>query len=170
MFAVKPQSNISAISKTDRIIIPALSFDPEKAVKGYQLLIDWIKQQYEKGAEIASMCSGAFMLAATGLLDGRACSIHWVHANKFRAMFPNVNLQTDRLITDENGICTNGGAFSFLNLMIYLVEKYYDRQTAIDCSKLCRIEMGPEQPVCICPIHRPEIARGRDGEKSINLY
>src|SRR6185295_9748211 len=52
-----------------------------------------------------------------------------------------VNLQTDKLITDENGIYTNGGAYSFLNLLIYLVEKYYDRQTAIFCSKVFQIEM-----------------------------
>jgi transcriptional regulator GlxA family with amidase domain len=56
-------------------------------------------------------------------------------------MFPKVNLQTDQLITDENGIYTNGGAYSFLNLMIYLIEKYYDRQTAIFCSKVFQIEM-----------------------------
>ena len=56
-------------------------------------------------------------------------------------MFPKVNLQTDKLITDENGIYTNGGAYSFLNLIIYLIEKYYDRQTAIYCSKVFQIEM-----------------------------
>jgi transcriptional regulator GlxA family with amidase domain len=57
-------------------------------------------------------------------------------------MFPNVHLQPDQLITDEKGIYTNGGAYSFLNLVIYLVEKYYDRQTAIFCSKLFQIEMN----------------------------
>jgi len=56
-------------------------------------------------------------------------------------MFPKVNVQTDKLITDENGIYTNGGAYSFLNLLIYLVEKYYDRQTAIFCSKVFQIEI-----------------------------
>jgi transcriptional regulator GlxA family with amidase domain len=56
-------------------------------------------------------------------------------------MFPGVELQTDKLITDENGIYTNGGAYSFLNLIIYLVEKYYDRPTAIFCSKVFQIEI-----------------------------
>ncbi|HET9433845.1 MAG TPA: helix-turn-helix domain-containing protein, partial [Chitinophagaceae bacterium] len=56
-------------------------------------------------------------------------------------MFPKVDLQTDKLITDEKGIYTNGGAYSFLNLLIYLVEKYYDRSTAIFCSKVFQIEM-----------------------------
>jgi transcriptional regulator GlxA family with amidase domain len=59
----------------------------------------------------------------------------------FREMFPGVNLRTDKLITDENGIYTNGGAYSFLNLLIYLVEKYYDRPTAIFCSKVFQVEM-----------------------------
>jgi len=93
------------------------------------------------GAEIASICTGAFLLASSGLLDGKTCSTHWAAADTFRTMFPKVNLQTDQLITDENGIYTNGGAYSFLNLMIYLIEKYYDRQTAIFCSKVFQIEM-----------------------------
>jgi transcriptional regulator GlxA family with amidase domain len=62
-------------------------------------------------------------------------------ADNFRLLFPNINLQTDKLITDENGIYTNGGAYSFLNLIIYLVEKKYDRETAIYCSKVFQIEM-----------------------------
>jgi transcriptional regulator GlxA family with amidase domain len=141
LFIVKPHTNIAAISKTNLIIIPSLNHNYIKAVKGNQLLIDWIEKQYKSGAEIASICTGAFMLAASGLLDGRSCSTHWAAADTFRNMFPKVMLQVDKLITDENGIYTNGGAYSFLNLMIYLVEKYYDRQTAIFCSKVFQIEM-----------------------------
>jgi transcriptional regulator GlxA family with amidase domain len=81
------------------------------------------------------------MLAATGLLDGKTCSTHWAVAEKFCNLFPDVHLKTDQLITDENGIYTNGGAYSFLNLIIYLIEKYYDRPTAIFCSKVFQIEM-----------------------------
>ncbi len=141
LFTVKPHTNISAITKTNLIIIPSLNHNYQKALKGNKLLIDWIEKQYKQGAEIASICTGAFMLASTGLLDGKSCSTHWAAADNFRSMFPKVNLQTDKLITDENGIYTNGGAYSFLNLVIYLVEKYYDRQTAIFCSKVFQIEM-----------------------------
>ena len=141
LFTVKPHTHISAITKTNLIIIPSLNHNYQKAVKGNQLLIDWIEQQYKHGAEIASICTGAFMLASSGLLDGKTCSTHWSAADTFRTMFPKVNLQTDKLITDENGIYTNGGAYSFLNLVIYLLEKYYDRQTAIFCSKVFQIEM-----------------------------
>src|SRR5258706_508626 len=66
---------------------------------------------------------------------------HWNAASDFRRMFPNINLQTDRLIAVERGIYTNGGAFSFLNLILFLVEKYFDRQTAIRCSKVFQIDI-----------------------------
>jgi transcriptional regulator GlxA family with amidase domain len=141
LFAVKPHTNISAITKTNLIIIPSLNHNYHEAVKGNKTLIDWVAKQYKDGAEIATICTGAFLLASSGLLDGKRCSTHWAAAENFRNMFPKVNLQTDQLITDEHGIYTNGGAYSFLNLMIYLVEKYYDRQTAIFCSKIFQIEM-----------------------------
>ncbi len=141
LFTVKPHTNISVISKTDLIIIPSLNHNYEMALSENDLLIEWLVNQYKRGAEIATICTGAFMLAASGLLDGKSCSTHWSVTENFRAMFPKVNLQIDKLITDEKGIYTNGGAYSFLNLMIYLVEKYYDRQTAIYCSKVFQIEM-----------------------------
>ncbi len=141
LFTVKPHTHISAITQTDLIIIPSLNHNYEKAVKANGALIDWIAQQYKEGAEVASICTGAFLLASSGLLDGRNCSTHWAVADNFRAMFDKVNLETDKLITDENGIYTNGGAYSFLNLVIYLVEKYYGRQTAIFCAKVFQIEM-----------------------------
>jgi len=141
LFSVKPHTHISAITQTNLIIIPSLNHNYQKAIKGNSPLIDWIEKQYKSGAEIASICTGAFLLASSGLLNGKTCSTNWAVADTFRNMFPKVNLQTDRLITDESGIFTNGGAYSFLNLIIYLVEKYYDRQTAIFCSKVFQIEM-----------------------------
>jgi transcriptional regulator GlxA family with amidase domain len=141
LFTVKPQVNISSITKTNLIIIPSLNHNYKDAEKGNKELIDWIAKQYKDGAEIASICTGAFLLASSGLLDGKSCSTHWAAADNFRNTFPEVKLKTDKLITDENGIYTNGGAYSFLNLMIYLVEKYYDRRTAIFCSKVFQIEM-----------------------------
>lgn len=141
LFTVKPHTNVANITKTDLIIIPSLNHNYQNAVGGNKSLIDWIEKQYSEGAEIASICTGAFLLASSGLLDGKSCSTHWAAADNFRSMFPKVNLQTDELITDEKGIYTNGGAYSFLNLMIYLVEKYYNRQTAIFCSKVFQIEM-----------------------------
>ena len=141
LFAVKPNIHISEIKRTDLIIVPSLNHNYQKAVDANKPLIEWVDRQYKQGAEIAAICTGAFMLASTGLLDNKNCSTHWSAADNFRHLFPKVKLQEDKIITDENGIYTNGGAYSFLNLMIYLVEKFYDRQTAIFCSKVFQIEM-----------------------------
>jgi transcriptional regulator GlxA family with amidase domain len=138
-FSVYPV-NIKDIKKTDLVIIPSVSYD-KNLLKENAALITWISEQYKNGAEIASMCSGAFLLAATGLLDGKSCSTHWNIAADFKRLFPTVNLQTDKLITAEKGIYTNGGGFSFLNLMLFLVEKYFDRKTAIFCSKIFQIDI-----------------------------
>ncbi len=133
---------ITESSKNGLIIIPATSIRSyETATQNNKLLIDWVKRQYKEGAEVASMCVGSFMLASTGLLSGKTCSTHWAKAEEFRELFPDVNLQTDKLITDENGMYTNGGAYSFLHLLMYLVEKFYDRQTAIYCAKYFQIDL-----------------------------
>ena len=139
LVALKTDVYITDIGQTDLIIIPSAM--PSINSADSQTMLDWINRQYKAGAEIASMCSGAFILASTGIMDGRSCSTHWSFADRFREMYPQVNLHSDKLITDENGIYTNGGAYSFLNLVVYLVEKYYDRQTAIYCSKVFQIEL-----------------------------
>ncbi|WP_300671991.1 helix-turn-helix domain-containing protein [Soonwooa sp.] len=141
LFSVKPHTHILNVAKTNLIIIPSLNHNFQKAIKENRPLVEWIEEQYKNGAEVASICTGAFLLASSGLLNGKTCSTHWAFADTFKTMFPKVNLQTDRLITDENGIYTNGGAYSFLNLILYLVEKHFDRQTAIFCSKIFQIEM-----------------------------
>lgn len=133
--------HINELGKTDLVVIPSVVGDYEGAVEQNTELVHWIGARYRGGAELASMCSGAFLLAATGLLHGRSCSIHWNAADRFRKMFPHVQAAPDRIITDENGIYTNGGAFSFLNLVLYLVEKLFDRTTAVLCSKIFQVDM-----------------------------
>ena len=169
LFSVKPHTHISTIAKTNLIIIPSLNYNYEKAVKGNRLMTDWIVKQYKNGAEIASICTGAFLLASSGLLNGRPCSTHWAVAENFKSMFPDVQLETDKIITDENGIYTNGGAYSFLNLILYLVEKYYDRQTAIFCSKVFQIEMDRQSQSSFI-IFKGQKLHGDDMVKKAQAY
>lgn len=129
------------IGKTDLIIIPALDGDMVKIIADNQAFVPWIRKQYQEGAEVASLCVGAFLLASTGLIDGRKCATHWMAANDFRNMFPAVQLVEDKIITDENGIYSSGGAFSYLNLILYLIEKYAGRDVAIFCSKAFQIDI-----------------------------
>ncbi|HEY2580614.1 MAG TPA: helix-turn-helix domain-containing protein [Mucilaginibacter sp.] len=141
VFTVKPHIKPADLKKTDLIIIPAMSWDFDTVIKVNGDLLPWITAQYKRGAEVASVCTGGFLLAATGLLKGRQCATHWLAAGAFRRMFPDVNLMAEKLITDEFGIYTNGGAFSFLHLLLYLIEKYCGRETAIYCSKFFEIDI-----------------------------
>lgn len=135
LFTIRVDATPDKAIKPDLIIIPALSGDLEQAIALNEDFIPWIVFQHRMGAEVASLCLGAFLLAATGLVDGKSCSTHWQFANQFRHMFPSVNLVHDRVITEQGGIYTSGGANSYWNLLLHLVEKYTDRKMAIAASK-----------------------------------
>jgi transcriptional regulator GlxA family with amidase domain len=138
LFSVHPDCFIADIKKTDLIIIPA---GQPSSLPLNAAFISWITEQHNNGAEVASLCIGAFMLASTGLLNGRQCTTHWAAADGFRQMFPEVVLVPEKIITDEHGIYTSGGAYSFINLVLYLVEKYCGREVAVYLSKVFEIEI-----------------------------
>lgn len=141
LFTAHNHALLRDVKKTGLIIIPAFDGDIQEAVDANREFIPWIVQQYNRGAEVASLCMGAFLLASTGLLSGKKCATHWMATNDFRRMFPDVNLVTEKIITDEQRIYSSGGAFSYLNLILYLIEKYAGREMAILCAKIFAIEI-----------------------------
>jgi transcriptional regulator GlxA family with amidase domain len=141
LFSIHPDALVSEVDHTDLIIIPAIHGDKRKVIEDNKEFLPWLIHQYEAGAGIASLCIGVFLLAGTGLLKGKKCATHWVEADNFRKMFPDVDLVPDKIITDEQGIYTSGGAYSWLNLILYLVEKYAGRDMSIICSKLFGIQI-----------------------------
>jgi transcriptional regulator GlxA family with amidase domain len=141
VFSVNTDKLLKDVKKTDLIIVPALSGDIRQAVEMNSEFIPWIVDQYNRGAEVASLCIGAFLLASTGLLHGKKCSTHWLFANEFREMFPDVTLTDGSIITEEDGLYSSGGASSYWNLLLHLVEKYTNREMAIRASKFFAIEI-----------------------------
>jgi transcriptional regulator GlxA family with amidase domain len=140
-FTVHVHELLDEVKETDLVLIPALSGDLPVAIEANRELIPWIVERYKKGTEVASLCLGAFLFASTGLLDGKKCSTHWNFQNEFRAMFPEVELVDGGIITEEKGLYSSGGAASYWNLLIYLVEKYSDRDTAIMAAKYFAIDI-----------------------------
>lgn len=141
MFSVHTDKQLKEVKKTDLVFIPALFGDMKAAVDKNKILVPWINEQYANGAEVASLCVGAFLLASTGLLNGKKCSTHWGFQNEFREMFPEVELVDGSIITEEYRIYSSGGANSYWNLLLHLVEKYTDRHTAILASKYFAIDI-----------------------------
>jgi transcriptional regulator GlxA family with amidase domain len=144
LFSINTSQLLKDVKKTDLVIIPALFGDMKTAISKNQKLLPWITEQYNKGAEVASLCVGAFLLASTGLLNGKKCSTHWGFQNEFREMFPDVEVVDGSIITEEHRLYSSGGANSYWNLLLHLVEKYTDRQTAILASKYFAIDIDRE--------------------------
>ncbi len=127
--------------KPDLILIPAVFGDKKRAIDHNSKLMEWVAVQHLAGAEVASLCAGAFLLASTGLLNGRKCSTHWVFVNEFRSLYPDIEVVDGAVITEDSGIYSSGGANSYWNLLLYLLEKYTDRDTAILASKYFAIDI-----------------------------
>lgn len=141
LFSVQPTATVHEITKTDLIIISPISGDLDKGIQNNLDFIEWIKtQRIENDSELASLCKGAFLLAETGLVNGKSCATHWTAHEKFQRKYPQVNLIPESIICEDNGIYSSGGAYSILNFTLYLIERYWGRETAIWCSKVSEIE------------------------------
>lgn len=141
MFSVHADRLLKDVKKTDLVFVPALFGDMKRAIDQNKAMIPWIQDQYENGAEVASLCVGAFLLASTGLLDGKKCSTHWGFQDEFRDMYPGVEVVEGNIVTEEKRIYSSGGANSYWNLLLHLVEKYTNRDTAILASKYFAIDI-----------------------------
>lgn len=140
-FRISSGKDLDTLPTADLIIIPGIEPSIQFYSKANQQLQNWLVQQYKEGAEIASLCTGTFFLAATGLLNGKECSTHWMASTVFRQLFPETILCDDRILTECRGLYTTGGAHSSLNLLVYLVEKYQGRQAALYCAKVLQIDI-----------------------------
>jgi transcriptional regulator GlxA family with amidase domain len=142
LFSIQPTATINEVLKTDLIIVSPISGNMEKEINNNMEFVHWIREQrIENDAEIASLCKGAFILAETGLLNGKSCATHWTAHAQFQRKYPVVNLIPEKIICEDNGIYSSGGAYSILNFTLYLIERYFGRETAIWCSKVSEIEI-----------------------------
>ena len=141
-FQISPTKTIDEIAETDLVIITAFTGENlEKDIESNLAFVPWIKKcKIENDADVASLCTGAFLLAETCLLDDKPCATHWMTHEYFKQRYPRVVLMPEKIICDDNGIMSSGGAYSFLTFMLYLIEKYCGRETAVWCSKFSEIE------------------------------
>jgi transcriptional regulator GlxA family with amidase domain len=126
---------------TDLILVPAFTVDRVRVVEKNQAIVHWIKKMHEAGAEVASLCVGSYFLAEAGLLTGKEVTSHWAVITDMQQRYPLINMKPDRVITDQDGIYTSGGAFSSLKLVLYLIEKFCGWEAALWLSKMYAIDM-----------------------------
>ena len=140
-YTVSPPKTLDDIVKTDLIIVPAVHGNLREGIDNNREVIDWVAKQYHQGAEIAAFCIGAFLLAETGILDGKTCSTHWGHVQELQEMFPKVKVEAENIVSINEGIYTSGGAYAFTNLVIYLIERYGGRELALMTAKAFMIDV-----------------------------
>lgn len=141
LYTVKTDCLINEVDHTDVVIIPAMFGGPMELMEQNAALVPWVEKQYQNGADLVSMCVGAFFLGGMGLLNGKRCSTHWGAAEDFRKLFPEVILEDERIVSESHRIYTSGGALAFTNLLIYLIERYAGRDAAIAAAKAYMIDV-----------------------------
>jgi len=136
-----PDGSIHDVKETDLIVVSSiLNIDKTLSTQGEA--VDWLKDCHRRGSQIATICSGAFVLAETGLLDGKSATTHWGFAKQFIRRYPRVDLKVERLITDEGDLYCSGGYNAGIDLSLYLVEKFCGHEVALQSSKSMISELG----------------------------
>jgi transcriptional regulator GlxA family with amidase domain len=141
---VQPHCHIADVQQTDLIIIPSANY-LDKILQKNPQLIPWLCQHYEQGAHIASICTGVFLLAETGLLNGKTASLHWGFADMFRKRYPQVKLDYDQIFIDHGRLYCSAGVSAGLDLSLYLVEKFCGRRAAVESAKTMILDMGRQR-------------------------
>lgn len=145
LFNIRPDAVLADKPESDLIIIPSMEGSMLTSTYLNKKYAYWINQQYKKGTEVASICSGAFLLAYSGLLTGKQCTTHWIYANEFRSYYPGVNLVDEEMLAVQDGLYSSGGGTSYWKLLLYLVEKYTDRSIAIHTAKYFAVDFARDK-------------------------
>ena len=128
----------------DVVCVPELAVPPHEPVDGRFLEeIDWIREQHEQGAIVATACSGAILLAAAGLLDGLEATTHWAYCETLERRHPTVRVHRDRaLVATGVGqrLVMAGGGTTWLDLALYLLSRLVDLETAMQVAKMNLID------------------------------
>ena len=147
-YKIEVESALADCKTADVVIaVPALEpmvSDEEVSVAMEPLkgAIEWLRRQMDAGSILASSCTGAFLLAETGLLDGNYATTHWRSADVFRTRYPKIMLQSQDLITDNGSILCGGGATSHVDLSLHLIRRFGGSTLASHCAHNLVVDPG----------------------------
>jgi transcriptional regulator GlxA family with amidase domain len=149
----QPQE-ISGAAVQDLILIPAfLNENIGEALRANHKAIVWLRAQYQQGAELACFCTGAFLLAATGLLNGKIATTHVDASKIFGDSFPEVKLEVEKTVTQDGRLFTSGGATSSFHLMLHLIHLRCGKEVAVKIAKRFAIDMDRHKQLYFSTFH-----------------
>jgi len=138
---LKAHGTLNDITHTDLLIIGAIGHPAARSERFDPNTLAWIQRQYAQGAVVVSICSGAFVLAASGLLDGKHATTHWATEGLFRQRYPKVKLQSEQMITQDGKLYCSGGASAYQDMSLLLVRQYFGLEVAQQVAKRVLIDM-----------------------------
>lgn len=114
-------------------------------IKALHMLLPWLRKQAASGSCIATSCTGSFLLAEAGLLDGKVTTTHWRAAQAFRERYPQVVLRESELVTEDGNLLCSGGAVSYIDLAIHLVRRFAGPALALQCARMLVFDPGRDR-------------------------
>lgn len=149
-----PVRSLTENYQAQLVLVPSFTTeDLAETVRQNRSFIPWITTQYGQGAELASFCTGAFLLAATGLLDGKVATTHVDACRGFARAFPEVLLMPDKTVTQDGRIYTSGGSTSTFHLLLHLVQRHCSKELAIRMAKIFAIDMDRHNQTYFSSFH-----------------
>lgn len=139
---IRAHHSINDIQQSDLVIIPTIAGNIQQTLSLNQPLLPWLVKMHERGADIVSNCTGAFLLAESGLLNHKKATTHWGFVKQFRQRYPLVDLQAEQMITSDGAIFCSGGGMAWFDMALYLIERYCGYEVAKASSKSYVIDMG----------------------------
>jgi transcriptional regulator GlxA family with amidase domain len=145
-FTVSPEYGLELLAEADTVLVAGVHYGARVVTDGTidKPVRDALRAAAYRGARVMSICTGAFVLAAAGLLDGRRATTHWAHADNFRQLFPNVDLDPDVLFVDEGRIATSAGVGAGIDLCLQVVRDDHGSGIANMAARRC--VMPPWRP------------------------
>ena len=149
--------DIHDVVDCDLLLIPTIGDSIDKVLMQNADLLPHLKRLAATQADIASNCSGAFFLAAAGLLDGKTATTHWGYADKFKSEYPLVDLQDNQFVTQSGNIFCAAGGSAFYDLALLLIERYCGREVSTQVAKTQIIDSkrGSQNSYTNVTLHKP---------------
>ena len=142
---LQPHRKIQKRDRFDLVIVPSEGMRVDPSTPSFRKRVQYLNHMYEKGATIASVCTGAFLVAATGLLDGKVATTHWALAGEFTRLYPNVDLDTDLMIADNHRIVTAGGVSADQDLCMHLIDRLCGHEVALQTARCTLVSVASRQ-------------------------
>lgn len=137
---VQPDAEFESMIGSDLILIPPRLYAQQPKDEELSHIIPWLRESHQRGGRIGAMCTGSFVLASTGLLDGKIATTNWLFMKKFQRLFPKVNLKPERILTEDDGLICSGAMTAMYNLALYVIEIFVSEELSRRCSKIMLVD------------------------------